>query len=170
MPVSARQQLKKESSVRDQLHPDQLTAGSMAERSRHQHRSRQPNRQSRMRQKRLPLRNNRQKKLHPASVRRRRRKVNNAAGRLRTAAAIAGNMEDNMKRILVISIFAVMMLFPACAGADEALSAPVSETTSTTGDCPNGRAGAKCKDGTNSTATGSGACSSHGGVSYWICK
>jgi hypothetical protein len=32
------------------------------------------------------------------------------------------------------------------------------------------RIGAKCKDGTTSTATGSGACSSHGGVDYWICK
>ena len=28
--------------------------------------------------------------------------------------------------------------------------------------------GAVCKDGTRSTATGSGACSYHGGVSYWI--
>jgi uncharacterized Ntn-hydrolase superfamily protein len=29
------------------------------------------------------------------------------------------------------------------------------------------RIGATCKDGTNSTATGSGACSHHGGVSCW---
>jgi hypothetical protein len=32
------------------------------------------------------------------------------------------------------------------------------------------RIGAKCNDGSTSTATGSGACSSHGGVNYWICK
>lgn len=32
------------------------------------------------------------------------------------------------------------------------------------------RRGAKCKDGTESTATGSGACSGHGGVNYWLCK
>lgn len=30
------------------------------------------------------------------------------------------------------------------------------------------RTGARCKDGTTSTATGSGACSSHGGVACWI--
>ena len=29
------------------------------------------------------------------------------------------------------------------------------------------RIGAMCKDGTTSTATGSGACSHHGGVSCW---
>jgi hypothetical protein len=29
------------------------------------------------------------------------------------------------------------------------------------------RVGAMCKDGTTSTATGSGACSHHGGVSCW---
>jgi hypothetical protein len=32
------------------------------------------------------------------------------------------------------------------------------------------RIGAKCMDGTTSTSTGSGTCSSHGGVDYWICK
>ena len=32
------------------------------------------------------------------------------------------------------------------------------------------RSGARCKDGTTSSATGSGACSSHGGVQCWICK
>lgn len=32
------------------------------------------------------------------------------------------------------------------------------------------RTGAICNDGTTSTATGSGACSSHGGVKEWICQ
>ncbi len=32
------------------------------------------------------------------------------------------------------------------------------------------RVGAMCNDGTRSNATGSGACSHHGGVDYWICK
>jgi hypothetical protein len=32
---------------------------------------------------------------------------------------------------------------------------------------PRHRIGAACKDGTSSTATGSGACSHHGGVSCW---
>lgn len=35
---------------------------------------------------------------------------------------------------------------------------------------PGDRIGARCKDGTSSTATGSGACSGHGGVEYWLCK
>ena len=30
------------------------------------------------------------------------------------------------------------------------------------------RIGARCNDGTRSSATGSGACSHHGGVDYWI--
>ena len=30
------------------------------------------------------------------------------------------------------------------------------------------RTGAKCRDGTTSSATGRGACSHHGGVSYWL--
>lgn len=29
--------------------------------------------------------------------------------------------------------------------------------------------GAVCNDGTTSDATGSGACSSHGGVDHWVC-
>lgn len=32
------------------------------------------------------------------------------------------------------------------------------------------RIGAKCKDGSSSTSIGSGACSHHGGVNYWLCK
>lgn len=30
--------------------------------------------------------------------------------------------------------------------------------------------GCKCNDGTTSNATGSGACSGHGGVQYWTCE
>lgn len=32
------------------------------------------------------------------------------------------------------------------------------------------RVGARCVDGTTSEATGSGACSGHGGVDYWLCE
>ncbi|KKL78476.1 hypothetical protein LCGC14_2024460 [marine sediment metagenome] len=32
------------------------------------------------------------------------------------------------------------------------------------------RIGAVCNDGTQSSATGSGACSSHGGVNHWLYK
>ncbi len=35
---------------------------------------------------------------------------------------------------------------------------------------PSERTGAVCKDGTTSTATGSGACSGHGGVDHWLYK
>ena len=34
----------------------------------------------------------------------------------------------------------------------------------------NVRTGAKCNDGSNSSATGRGACSHHGGVAYWITR
>lgn len=37
-------------------------------------------------------------------------------------------------------------------------------------DTPSLRRGAMCNDGTTSTATGSGACSGHGGVDYWLCQ
>lgn len=32
------------------------------------------------------------------------------------------------------------------------------------------KVGAMCNDGTRSNSTGSGTCSSHGGVNYWLCK
>jgi hypothetical protein len=31
------------------------------------------------------------------------------------------------------------------------------------------KVGAKCNDGTTSNSTGSGTCSAHGGVKYWLC-
>ena len=34
--------------------------------------------------------------------------------------------------------------------------------------CQGKRIGAVCEDGSRSTATGSGACSHHGGVDYWL--
>lgn len=79
-----------------------------------------------------------------------------------------------MKKFIFIGSLVIGLLFSACKTSEESLGSPTSssnqETTSTTGDCPNGRSGAICKDGTRSTATGSGACSSHGGVQTWICK
>lgn len=39
--------------------------------------------------------------------------------------------------------------------------------------CPSGSpniTGAVCNDGTKSSATGSGACSHHDGVDYWVCS
>lgn len=54
-------------------------------------------------------------------------------------------------------------------------SAPLSAPTNTPTGVPlptapptQHRIGAICRDGTRSTATGSGACSHHGGVAYWL--
>ncbi len=61
---------------------------------------------------------------------------------------------------LLIAI-SVIFIFQTCSKD----SNPTSS-----GDCPNGRSGAVCNDGTTSSATGSGACSKHGGVNHWLCK
>ena len=45
-----------------------------------------------------------------------------------------------------------------------ALSMNICDTAEPGGE----RIGAVCNDGTTSTATGSGACSHHGGVDYWL--
>lgn len=60
-------------------------------------------------------------------------------------------------------LFLVLILFLSFQ-----LSCSENETTSPSGDCQ--RTGAICNDGTRSNATGSGACSHHGGVKEWICK
>lgn len=50
-----------------------------------------------------------------------------------------------------------MLFIPQCAKEEE--ENPVSSGK---------RIGAVCNDGTRSSATGSGACSHHGGVAYWL--
>ncbi|MCX6168689.1 MAG: hypothetical protein NTX65_05095 [Ignavibacteriales bacterium] len=57
-----------------------------------------------------------------------------------------------MKRLLLIGFF--LLLF--CVNCKDSSTDP-SE-----------RKGAVCKDGTRTDATGSGACSSHGGVDHWL--
>jgi len=57
-----------------------------------------------------------------------------------------------MKKI----IFVVMLILLSISGC--------SDPNSSNGN----RIGAVCKDGTSSSATGSGACSHHGGVARWI--
>jgi hypothetical protein len=57
-----------------------------------------------------------------------------------------------MKRLLYAFLVIVPLLFNSCHTIE-----------------PEGiRIGAVCKDGTTSSATGSGACSYHGGVDHWI--
>lgn len=49
----------------------------------------------------------------------------------------------------------------------------LTSCTKTSTDCSTNaslRKGAYCNDGTYTTATGSGACSGHGGVKNWDCK
>ena len=67
-------------------------------------------------------------------------------------------------RKYVWSISSIALLGLACAKTN-----PTSEPTKCNGQ--NGvRVGAMCKDGYRSSATGKGACSSHGGVDYWLCE
>lgn len=61
-----------------------------------------------------------------------------------------------MKNFILISAL-FLFTFGACTEDDN--------------DCPpESRTGAICNDGTTSSATGSGACSGHGGVSNWLCN
>jgi hypothetical protein len=64
-----------------------------------------------------------------------------------------------MKTVIRL-LFIISMI--SCSKEDDP-GQPCSSTLTT-------RVGAKCVDGTTSSATGSGACSSHGGVEYWLCK
>lgn len=46
------------------------------------------------------------------------------------------------------------------------------ESSGVSHECDNNdtqKVGCMCNDGTQSTATGSGACSGHGGVKHWLC-
>ncbi len=63
-----------------------------------------------------------------------------------------------MKRYIRVLILAVLMVFVSCTKDSDCQNDPGK------------RSGAVCKDGTSSTATGSGACSGHGGVDHWTCK
>jgi hypothetical protein len=49
------------------------------------------------------------------------------------------------------------------------LSLTKCEKTACDSSSPN-RTGAVCNDGTTSSSVGSGTCSSHGGVKYWLCN
>ena len=66
-----------------------------------------------------------------------------------------------MKRILLLFIISLT------------LSCSKDAVTPSTSDCQTNqslRKGCVCKDGTQSSATGSGACSGHSGVDHWICR
>jgi hypothetical protein len=65
------------------------------------------------------------------------------------------------KSLLVITFCFMSICFSGCETIDDGYSCDSKS--------PN-RVGAMCNDGTRSNSVGSGTCSSHGGVDYWICK
>lgn len=70
-----------------------------------------------------------------------------------------------MKQRLAFVLVLVALLASSCSGSSSP-SSPTSPTIATPSTSRT-RVGANCVDGTTSDATGSGACSSHGGVSCW---
>jgi hypothetical protein len=61
------------------------------------------------------------------------------------------------KLFFVISLLVICISFTKCEKAVQC------DTTH------DNKVGAMCNDGTKSNSTGSGTCSNHGGVKYWLC-
>ena len=72
-------------------------------------------------------------------------------------------MKSNLKSGLFLLIFSAFA-FGSCEKEDYFKNSYECQKTS-----PN-RIGARCHDGSTSSATGSGACSHHGGVKVWLCN
>jgi hypothetical protein len=67
-----------------------------------------------------------------------------------------------MKKIIfVLGLFLMSICLTRCEKPDNGIACDSNS--------PN-RIGAMCNDGTKSNSVGSGTCSSHGGVDYWICR
>src|SRR5690606_29647822 len=73
-----------------------------------------------------------------------------------------------MKQLLYF--FILIFLVVGCSKDEDTSSTNNSSSSAPCDQTHTQRVGAKCNDGTTSTATGSGACSHHGGVAYWLCK
>ncbi len=69
----------------------------------------------------------------------------------------------HLNKILKISTLLSFILFVGITSCTECVS------PHRCGDNETDRVGCECRDGTFSDATGSGACSGHGGVKYWHC-
>lgn len=67
-----------------------------------------------------------------------------------------------MKRFLTMVIVVVMLLMVGCSKQSPIDSSGADNSSDGV------RIGAVCKDGTTTDATGSGACSHHGGVDHWL--
>ena len=65
-----------------------------------------------------------------------------------------------MKRLGVILVVIIFCFAFSCEEEEKCHECGINETD---------RVGAICNDGTRSDATGSGACSHHEGVDYWLC-
>ena len=70
-----------------------------------------------------------------------------------------------MRKLLLLPI----LLFSLSCEPDEFESA-YQDNSYPCGTNETNRVGAICNDGSRSSATGSGACSYHGGVDYWLCE
>jgi uncharacterized protein YcfL len=67
-------------------------------------------------------------------------------------------------------IFILSLVFIAACSANEEPQPDPLQTAVVCDAAHMKRVGAMCVDGTRSSATGSGACSGHNGVSYWLCQ
>jgi hypothetical protein len=69
-----------------------------------------------------------------------------------------------MKRIIILLFICMMSIwFTKCEKESEGSEYKCDNSN------PN-RVGAVCNDGTRSSSVGSGTCSQHGGVDYWLCN
>ncbi len=77
-------------------------------------------------------------------------------------------MKSNFKSGLVLLIFSAFAFVSCEKNSSE--SDPYFDNAYECQKNSANRIGARCKDGSKSKATGSGACSRHGGVEVWLCK
>lgn len=75
-----------------------------------------------------------------------------------------------MKKLLILCFLTICLT--QCEPKDEAESTSYGGSSSGVrcDSSRTNRVGAVCNDGSRSSATGSGACSHHGGVNYWLCN
>jgi hypothetical protein len=78
-----------------------------------------------------------------------------------------------MKIRILTLLFSFAICLSACSEDDSIEPNNITSQSSNEYQCEKGSpniVGAICNDGSRSDATGQGACSSHGGVDYWICR
>lgn len=76
-------------------------------------------------------------------------------------------------KIKSLVIIFLVLTFTFCKKEEASVPESATVTNASSYPCDSAhtqRVGCICNDGTSSTATGSGACSHHDGVKYWLCK